>query len=101
MRRFQAGESVDEIARGRGFVRGTILGHLLLALEAGVPLTSQQFFTPAQEEEVMAAFGRSGARNLTGIRDDLGGNYDISELRLFRALAARGSSFHENLPPRP
>ena len=89
MRRFQAGESVDEIARRRGFVRGTILDHLLLAIEAGLPLTTQQFFEPTQEQEIAAAFARSGARDLTGVRDDLGGKYDVSELRLFRALAAR------------
>ncbi len=88
LRRFQAGDSVEEIARSRGFVRGTILGHLLLAIEAGIPLTSRQFFEPAQEEEIAAAFARSGPRNLTGIRDDLAGKYDVNELRLFRALGA-------------
>ncbi|MGI8432915.1 MAG: RecQ family ATP-dependent DNA helicase, partial [Chthoniobacterales bacterium] len=89
LRRFQAGESIDEIARGRGFVRGTILGHLVLAAESGAALTSAQFFKPEQEAAIAAAFQRSGARNLTGIRDDLGGKYEVSELRLFRALAAR------------
>ncbi len=89
LRRFQRGESVDQIARARSFVRGTILSHLVLAIEAGVPLTSRQFFEPAQEEEIAVAFKRSGPRNLTGLRDDLGGKYDVSELRLFRALAAR------------
>lgn len=89
LRRFQAGESIEEIARARGFVRGTILGHLVLAAETGARLTSAQFFQPAQEEEIAAAFARSGARNLTGIRDDLAGKYDVNQLRLFRALAAR------------
>ena len=87
LRRFRAGESVDEIARARGFVRTTILSHLVLAIEAGAPLTSAQFFTPPQQDEIAAAFGRTGGRNLTGLRDDLGGKYDIAELRVFRALA--------------
>ncbi|MBA3962749.1 MAG: DNA helicase RecQ [Chthoniobacterales bacterium] len=89
LRRFQKGESIDQIARARGFVRGTILGHLVLAAEAGVPLTTAQFFEPAQEHEIAAAFQRAGTRNLTGLRDDLGGKYEVAELRLFRALAAR------------
>ncbi|MGI8436364.1 MAG: RQC domain-containing protein, partial [Chthoniobacterales bacterium] len=86
LRRFQVGESVEEIARTRGFVRGTILGHLVLAAESGTRLTRAQFFTPVQAEEISGAFTRSGAGNLTGIRDDLGGKYEVSELRLFRAL---------------
>ena len=89
--RFQAGESIDAIARDRGFVRGTILGHLALAIEAGAPLTKTQFFDPAQEEEIAAAIERTGGRNLTGLRDDLGGKFEIGELRIFRALAARAT----------
>jgi RQC domain/HRDC domain/Helix-turn-helix domain len=88
LRRFQTGESVDQIAQARGFVRNTILSHLALAIEAGVRLTSAQFFQPAQETEIAAAFARAGARNLTGLRDDLGGKYEVGELRIFRALTA-------------
>jgi hypothetical protein len=84
---FARGESVDEIARARGFAPTTILSHLVLAIEAGAPLTSAQFFTPPQQKEIAAAFGRTGGRNLTGLRDDLGGKYDMAELRVFRALA--------------
>ena len=73
----------------RGFVRDTICGHLALAVESGAALTREQFFTPAQEKEIAAAFGHGGARNLTGIREQLGRKYDIGELRIFRALAAR------------
>jgi ATP-dependent DNA helicase RecQ len=91
LRRFQAGESVEQIARARGFVRSTILGHLALAIDAGAPLTREQFFTAAQEREIAAAFERGGARNFTGLRDDLGGKYDVGELRIFRTLAGRSS----------
>ena len=85
-----AGESIDQIARARGFVRGTILGHLALAVENGADLTSAQFFTPVQEQEIAAAIERSGGRNVTGLRDDLGGRFEIGELRIFRALAVQG-----------
>src|SRR6266702_1841700 len=50
LRLFQRGEAVDEIARGRGFVRSTIYNHLLAAIECGkFPQLRERFFTPAQE----------------------------------------------------
>ena len=89
LRRFRVGESIDQIARARGFVRDTICGHLALAVESGAPLRRELFFTPAQEKEIAAAFAHGGARNLTGVREQLGGKYEVGELRIFRALAAR------------
>ena len=90
LRRFRAGESVEEIARKRGFVRNTILGHLTLAVESGAPLAIDQFFTSAQLQELTTTMAQTGARNLTGMRDQLGGRYEIAELRVFRALAGQG-----------
>jgi ATP-dependent DNA helicase RecQ len=89
LRRFQAGESIDDIARTRGFVRSTILGHLVMAIEAGAPLTLDRFFTAEEQREIEPAFRRNGQRNLTGIRDDLGGRYPIEYLRIYRAFATR------------
>ncbi|MEO5721911.1 MAG: HRDC domain-containing protein, partial [Chthoniobacterales bacterium] len=90
LRRFQSGASIDEIARERGFLRGTIFGHLASAIEAGTPLTWEQFFTPKQRAEIAAAFHEAGRWNFTGARELLGGKYDNDELRIFRALATRG-----------
>src|SRR5881409_2507444 len=45
LRRFQQGESVDEIARARGFVPSTIYGHLAAAIELGKLAEHAQFFT--------------------------------------------------------
>ena len=92
LRRFRAGESIDEIARARGFVRNTILSHLALAVEAGAPLTAEQVFTSEQREEMGAAFARAAAQGLLGIRDLLGGKYEVGELRIFRALTSARSS---------
>jgi ATP-dependent DNA helicase RecQ len=86
LRRFRGGESIDQIARTRGFVRNTILSHLALAVEAGAPLTAEQVFTSEQRQEMGAAFERAGAQGLIGIRDLLGGKYEAGELRIFRAL---------------
>src|SRR5881409_1563724 len=45
VRRFQKGESVDEIARTRGFVPSTVYGHLVAAIELGKLAEHAQFFT--------------------------------------------------------
>ena len=91
LRRFQKGESVDEIARARGFVRSTIYAHLLAAIECGkLALQARdRFFTSAQEKEIAAAFRQVIDGRLTDISAVLGGKYEISELRIFRAFAKR------------
>jgi ATP-dependent DNA helicase RecQ len=90
LRRFCKGESVDEIARARGFVRSTIYAHLLAAIECGklAPQSRDRFFTSAQEKEIAAAFRQVIDGKLTDISALLGGKYDIGELRVFRAFAA-------------
>ena len=91
LRRFQKGESVDEIARTRGFVRSTIYSHLLAAIECGriLPESRDRFFTPAQENEIAAAFGQISDGKLVDVSALLGNKYDIGLLRVFRAFAAR------------
>ncbi|PYK14229.1 MAG: DNA helicase RecQ [Verrucomicrobia bacterium] len=91
LRRFQKGESVDEIARARGFVRSTIYSHLLAAIECGkiVPQSRDRFFTPAQQTEIAAAFRQVSNGGLVDVRALLGNKYDIGLLRVFRAFAAR------------
>ena len=91
LRRFQRGETVDEIARARGFVPSTIYGHLLAAIESGkLPQARQRFFTPAQEKEIAAAFGRVSDNRLTDIAAVLRSAYDIGLLRIFRATQTTG-----------
>jgi ATP-dependent DNA helicase RecQ len=86
LRRFRSGETVDEIARARGFVRSTIYGHLLAAIESGKLAGSpERFFTAAQEKEIAAAFRRVGDGSLTDIAATLDNTYDIGLLRIFRA----------------
>jgi DNA-binding CsgD family transcriptional regulator len=89
LRRFHRGETVDEIARARGFVRSTIYTHLLAAIESGkLPQARERFFTPAQEKEIAAAFRQVANGTLVDVSALLGGKYDIGLLRIFRAFAA-------------
>jgi uncharacterized protein YpbB len=88
LQRFRKGESVDQIARARGFVRTTIYGHLLAGIERGKIVERDRFFTPAQEKEIAGAFRQAGDGKLTDVSALLRGKYDIDELRVFRALAA-------------
>jgi RQC domain/HRDC domain/Helix-turn-helix domain/RecQ zinc-binding len=92
LQRFQRGESIEDIVRTRGFVRSTICTHLALAIESGAPLTRDQFFDTDQQAEIAVAFARTGAGNLTGLRDSLGGKYSIDDLRIFRAFAGRSAT---------
>ncbi len=91
LRRFQGGESIEQIAQSRGFVRNTIQDHLVKAIESGLSLRVAQFFSAAQAEELAAGLERVGPRNLVGLRDELGGRYEMGQLRLYRALAARAA----------
>ena len=79
---------MDGAPRDLDFRRDTILAHLALAIEAGAPLRIEQFFSAPEKKEIAAVFERAGGRNLTALRDDLGGKYEVGELRIFRALAA-------------
>jgi uncharacterized protein YpbB len=89
LQRFRKGESVGQIARARGFVRSTIYGHLLAGIERGKIVERDRFFTPVQEKEITAAFRQVSEGKLIDVSALLGGKYDISELRVFRAIAKR------------
>ena len=89
LRRFQSGESVDDISRARGFVRSTVYDHLEAAIKLGESLKPEQFFTAAQREEIAAAFRNVPDRKLADVQSLLHGKYDYGELRIFRALSAR------------
>jgi hypothetical protein len=92
LRRFEVGESVEQISRARGFVPSTIYSHLLAAIECGkLAQTRERFFTAAQEKEIAAAFRQVSGGALVDISGLLGGKYEIGLLRIFRAFAARSN----------
>src|SRR5438552_5195035 len=88
LRRFQKGESIDQIARARGFVASTIYAHLLAAIERGKIAERDRFFTLEEEKQIAAAFRQISDGKLADVRSLLRSKYDYGELRIFRALAA-------------
>jgi ATP-dependent DNA helicase RecQ len=85
LRRFRAGESVEQIAAQRMLTTGTVCGHLADAILVGESIDLSQFFTPEQQREVAAAFQQRGLGSLSPVFESLGGRYDYGRLRLFRA----------------
>ena len=85
LRRFQAGKTVEQIARERGLVAGTIYGHLAEAIEAGETLELTRFLTAEQQNEIGAAFDRLGLGSLSAVKEFLGERYEYGLLRLYRA----------------
>jgi ATP-dependent DNA helicase RecQ len=85
LRRFRAGQTVDDIARERGVKQTTVLGHLSAAADCGEELPLDAFVPPESQSEVAAAFHDLGWANLTGVHERLGGRYDFAALRIYRA----------------
>ena len=87
LRRFRAGQTVEQIARERAVTTGTILSHLAEGIERGEPVDLQKIFTVAELAEIAAAFNRNGFGALGPVFESLGGKIDYGRLRLFRAAA--------------
>jgi ATP-dependent DNA helicase RecQ len=89
--RFLAGETVEQIARNRNLATSTIFGHLIAALEAGSPVDLSRFLTGQEQQEIAAAFARTGYANLTAPFELLSGKFDFDQLRLYRAAHGRSA----------
>ncbi|MEO7297861.1 MAG: DNA helicase RecQ [Verrucomicrobiota bacterium] len=82
---FQAGETVEAIARRRSFAVSTIYGHLATAIEAGEQIELNQFLTDDEQREIETAFAKFGFGNIVGVKESLGDRFDYGLLRIFRA----------------
>jgi len=91
LRRFRAGESIEQIAAQRKLAVGTMYGHLATAIEAGETIDLKQLVSTEAQTEIAAAFKRTGWGNIVGARELLGEKYDYGLLRVYRA-AKSGSS---------
>jgi len=92
LRRFDAGETVEQIARSRGLSTGTIYSHLADAIAAGEAINLRVFVNAAEQNEITAAFRKLGLGSLSPVFDALGGRYDYGRLRLVRAALTRPST---------
>ena len=86
LRAFRMGHSVEQIAKQRGLVTGTIYGHLEQAIQCGEPVDINKLLTPDQQTRIAATFAKTGFGNVTGAKELLGDFCDYGQLRLFRAI---------------
>jgi ATP-dependent DNA helicase RecQ len=89
LRRFRAGESVEQIAAGRQFAVSTIYGHLAAAIEAGETIDVNELLTAEAQEQIAAALSKSGFANIGGARESLGNKFDYGLFRIYRAVRTR------------
>jgi ATP-dependent DNA helicase RecQ len=85
LRRFRAGESVEQIAANRMLAASTMHGHLAAAIEAGEALDLNQLIGTEAQKEIAAAFARTGWGDIVGAKELLGEKYDYGLLRVYRA----------------
>jgi ATP-dependent DNA helicase RecQ len=89
LRRFDAGEGVDAIARERQLTTGTIWGHLAAAVEAGERVDVGRLLTPEQKRQCAQVLDEIGPANLPGVLERLGEPFNYGVLRLVRAMQER------------
>ncbi len=89
LRRFRAGESVEQIAAARGFAASTIYGHLATAIEAGEKIDVNELLDAEAQEQIAAAFQKFGFGNIGGARESLGNKFDYGLFRIYRAVKTR------------
>jgi ATP-dependent DNA helicase RecQ len=91
LRRFRAGESVEQIAAKRQFAASTIYGHLATAIEAGENIDVNELLDAGAQEQIAAAFKKFGFGNIGGARESLGNKFDYGLFRIYRAAKQRSA----------
>jgi ATP-dependent DNA helicase RecQ len=89
LRRFRAGEAVEQIAANRQFAVSTIYGHLATAIEAGEKIDVDELLTSEVQEQIAAVFAKFGFGNIGGARESLGNKFDYGLFRIYRAAKQR------------
>ena len=88
LRLLHSGMSPEEIAQNRGFVSGTIYGHLASAVENGEALRMEEFFSEEDQRLISTALEKATG-SLGTAKELLGGKFEYGPLRLYCALMAR------------
>ena len=93
LKRFRAGETVEEIARSRQIVSGTVHGHLATAIEAGEGVPLRALMNVEDWECMSGALREHTGAAMTPVHNALNGRYDFGLLRIVRAAMNQGRKF--------
>ncbi|MCP4460075.1 MAG: AAA family ATPase [Cytophagales bacterium] len=83
---YKQGKTVEEIAEHRGFVKGTIEGHLATFVESG-HLDVNDFIKPKRLEKILEIYNK-GITNSGEIKSQLGEDFTYTEIKLAQAYAS-------------
>ncbi|MEQ9166387.1 MAG: helix-turn-helix domain-containing protein [Fulvivirga sp.] len=90
---YQDGRSVEEIAKEREFVTGTIIGHLCKYIETG-EVKAQDLISKEKLETVLKVIGNTEEVSQSEIKSKLGDEYEYQDIKVGLAyrdyLAAKG-----------
>ena len=86
---YQAGHSLDEIARLRNLQTTTIVGHLAALLEAGEAINLNDFVSLERQATIRKALANTHSPYLNAVRDRLGQDYAYDEIRLVQGAFRR------------
>ncbi len=84
LEQFQAGASIDAIARERAIKPSTVVTHLVQAVREGHELAREQLIPADRYEAIVTVFRRMGAEKLAPVLNALGANYSYDELHIAR-----------------
>lgn len=97
---FQAGRTIDEIARTRGMTRGTIETHLVRFIQNG-ELNIEDFVPPYKIELIKNAVARLNSGNAAApVKDFLGADFSYGEIRAVLAIGETNKELKKNATAR-
>jgi len=86
---YQQGLSPEEIARQRGLVVSTILGHLERMIQVGETIDIRRLISEEKEQKIRQTFQQFPGTGLFEVKELLGENFSYSEIRLVLARMRR------------
>jgi ATP-dependent DNA helicase RecQ len=86
---YNAGKSVEEIARERNLKVSTIINHLAELIETGQTIDVEELIHAEHYDAIASALQRVGGVALKPVKEWLGDDYSYEEIRLVRALLHR------------
>ena len=89
-RMYVAGKDIATIAKERSLTESTIIGHLALAIEAGLAVDTSRIVTAEQIALIRPLVAAHGTATLKPIFDELGGKLDYGRIKIACALIQRG-----------